>query len=83
MDSLVLVEGEGTAAERVRVRSDAALALAGYMGGAWRAWGVFRIVPRFLRDAVYDFVARHRYRVFGRLDACRVPTPEQRGRFLD
>jgi predicted DCC family thiol-disulfide oxidoreductase YuxK len=41
------------------------------------------VVPRFLRDAVYTFVARNRYRWFGRTETCRVPTPALRARFLD
>jgi predicted DCC family thiol-disulfide oxidoreductase YuxK len=83
VDSLVLVEEPGGAHERVLVRSEAVLALVGHLGGVWRAAVVFRIVPRFLRDAVYDFVARHRLRVFGRREACRIPTAQERERFLD
>jgi predicted DCC family thiol-disulfide oxidoreductase YuxK len=41
------------------------------------------LVPKPLRDAVYRFVARNRYRWFGRQDACLVPAPEVRARFLD
>ena len=43
----------------------------------------FFLVPRFVRDAIYDWVARNRYRWFGKRDACRVPTLEERSRFLD
>jgi predicted DCC family thiol-disulfide oxidoreductase YuxK len=68
--------------ERVRVRSDAVLALARYLGGAWRALTIFRLVPRPLRDLAYDVFARHRYRVFGRYSACPIPPPEVRARFL-
>jgi predicted DCC family thiol-disulfide oxidoreductase YuxK len=83
VDSLVLVEPDGSGGERVRVRSDAALALARHVGGAWRLAGVLRVVPAPLRDAAYDLVARSRYRVFGRRDACRVPEPHERARFID
>ena len=41
------------------------------------------LIPAFLRDPAYNLLARYRYRWFGRLDACRVPTPEVRARFLD
>jgi predicted DCC family thiol-disulfide oxidoreductase YuxK len=82
VDSLVMVE-EVDGRETVRVKSDAVFALAHHMGGPWRFWGVFRLVPRLVRDAVYDLVARSRYRIFGRRDACRIPTPEERARFLD
>jgi predicted DCC family thiol-disulfide oxidoreductase YuxK len=44
---------------------------------------VFWLVPRPLRDLAYDFVARRRTRWFGRRSSCRVPTPEERGRFLE
>lgn len=67
---------------RFRVRSDAALAILAGLGGAWRLAGLLRIVPRPLRDAVYDLVARNRQRWFGRRDECRVPGPAERDRFL-
>lgn len=82
-ETIVLVEAPGTGHERIRLRSDAALAILQHLGGAWRCAAVLRIVPRPLRDAVYRAVARRRTRWFGRLDACRIPTPEERGRFLD
>jgi predicted DCC family thiol-disulfide oxidoreductase YuxK len=77
-DSFVLAQGG-----RVHVRSSAALRAAVALGGAWRACGVLLAVPRPLRDVVYDFVARRRYRWFGRRESCRLPTPELRARFLD
>jgi predicted DCC family thiol-disulfide oxidoreductase YuxK len=82
-DSFILVENLGTPRERLRQRSDGALAALGALGG-WRSSlaRLARLVPRFLRDALYRFIARHRMRWFGRLDACRIPTPEERSRFL-
>lgn len=76
-DSMALVE-DG----RVYTYSSGALRTARYLRWPWRALAVFVIVPRFLRDAVYRWFARHRYRWFGKTDACRVPTPELRARFL-
>ncbi len=64
-------------------RSSAILAILGDLGGGWRAAAALRIVPRPLRDAVYRFVAARRYRWFGKRDACRVPAPGERQRFLD
>lgn len=64
------------------IRSDAALAVAADLGGPWRSLAPLRLIPRRLRDAAYRFIARHRYRWFGKSDACLVPTPEQRTRFL-
>jgi predicted DCC family thiol-disulfide oxidoreductase YuxK len=67
---------------RFRVRSDAALAVLAGLGGLWRLAALLRIIPRPLRDAVYDWIARHRFRWFGRREQCRVPGPDERERFL-
>ena len=76
-DSVILVEnGEAY------THSDAALRIARKLDGIWSWVYVFRIVPRFIRDAAYKIFARHRYRLFGRQDACMMPTPEIRARFL-
>ena len=84
VDSLVLVEPDpASGKERVSVRSDGALRVARYLGGPWNLARATAIVPRFLRDLAYDGFARIRYRVFGRYDACPIPTPEQRARFID
>jgi len=64
-------------------KSTAVLRVLRALGGVWRLTGVLFVVPRFLRDVVYDFVARHRYGWFGKSDSCRIPTPELRARFLD
>lgn len=81
LDSLILVEGEG-AEERVTWHSSAALGIAARLPGAWRALSWFGLLPRALTDLGYRMVARVRYRIWGRLDACRVPRPEERARFL-
>jgi predicted DCC family thiol-disulfide oxidoreductase YuxK len=52
------------------------------LGGPWRAAGALRILPTRLLDAMYDAVARRRYRWFGRVDRCSLPTPEWRRRSL-
>jgi len=77
LSSVVLIEGG-----RVYTRSTAALRVARRLSGAWPLLYAFTAVPRVVRDAVYDWVARNRYRWFGREDACRVPTPDLRARFL-
>jgi predicted DCC family thiol-disulfide oxidoreductase YuxK len=74
----VVLEDDG----RFRVRSDAALAVVAGLGGAWRAAALLRVIPRPLRDAVYDWIARHRFGWFGRREECRLPGPEERERFL-
>ena len=77
LDSIVLLkDGE------VHHKSEAALQIARGLDGPWSLMYAFRILPRFLRDFVYDVVARNRYRWFGRRDSCRMPSPELRQRFL-
>lgn len=78
LETLVLVEGT-----RAFTRSAAALRAARRLDGAWPLLYALMVIPRPVRDAVYDFVARRRYRWFGRRDECMVPTPELRARFLD
>ncbi|HYH81787.1 MAG TPA: thiol-disulfide oxidoreductase DCC family protein [Longimicrobium sp.] len=77
IDTVVLVDGG-----RAFTRSRAALRIAGGMDAPWPLLRAFAIVPRPLADVVYDFVARNRYRWFGRSDACMLPPPEVRARFL-
>lgn len=84
MDSLLLVSTDNHGVRRIAVRSDAALGIAGYLGGPWAlAARIARLVPRPLRNAAYDLFARFRYRLFGRFDACILPAPDVRDRFID
>lgn len=78
LDTFVLLKGG-----RVYARSDAALEIARRLSGPWRLLGFMKVVPRWLRDRLYDIVARNRYRWFGKLGACAVPSAEDRARFLD
>jgi predicted DCC family thiol-disulfide oxidoreductase YuxK len=78
VDSVILVEGD-----RWYKESDAALGIARQLPGAWKLLTAFRLIPRPLRDAAYRLIARNRYRWFGRTEACWLPTPELRERFLD
>lgn len=75
--SMVLIDADG-----VHQKSAAALKLLAELRFPWPWFGVFRVVPRPLRDGVYDVIARNRYRLFGRQQTCRVPSPELRRRFL-
>lgn len=74
--TIVLSEGG-----RTYRKSDAVLRVLPHLGGPYRLAPVLRAVPRVVRDAVYDLVARNRLRWFG-TRACRMPTPEERARFL-
>ena len=82
LDSLVLWEPTGEGSGHVRWYSDAVLGVMKRVGWPWRIGVVFSGIPRGLRDRMYRVVASVRYRIFGRRDQCRVPTPEQALRFL-
>lgn len=76
-DTVVLVHGD-----HIFTRSDAALEVARRLGSPWSWLVILRWIPRRLRDAVYNWVARHRYRWFGRQEACLLPRPEWKERFV-
>jgi predicted DCC family thiol-disulfide oxidoreductase YuxK len=62
--------------------STAALRIARIMGGMWRLLGWMGLaMPRFLRSGIYTWIARNRYRWFGKKETCRLPSPEERARF--
>jgi predicted DCC family thiol-disulfide oxidoreductase YuxK len=75
--SMIVVEGS-----RVRQDSDAVLSIYEALGFPWRMFGVFRIVPAFARDPVYRWIARNRYRLFGKRSSCWIAPPEFRSRIL-
>lgn len=77
-DSILLLQGGA-----VFLRSSAALRIAKLLRFPWPLLAVFLLVPRPLRDFVYDFIARRRHRWFGRRESCMVPAPGVRDRFLD
>ncbi len=64
-------------------KSDAVLKTLRLLGGFWRLLYILVIIPRPIRDFVYDFIARRRFRWFGRRDQCRIPSSQERERFLD
>jgi len=76
-ESVVLLEGG-----RLYSHSTAVLRIAGQLGGVWRLAAVGWLLPLRWRDALYRYVARHRYHWFGRQESCWLPTPELRARFL-
>jgi predicted DCC family thiol-disulfide oxidoreductase YuxK len=81
IDSLVWVEGEG-ADENVRVRSAAVFGAVSYLGRFWNLLLVLRLVPRPIRDLLYDQFAKRRFKYFGRYASCPAPSGEVRARFL-
>ena len=78
VDSIVLIE-PGMA---YYTKSTAVLEIARELGGLWPLATVFKVIPERLRNIVYDFIARNRYKWYGRKDACMVPTPELKAKFL-
>ncbi len=77
-DSIVLIDAAG-----IHTRSDAALRIASYLGLPWSLLSVGRLLPRPVRDTIYDWVARNRYRWFGKRDACMLPSAGVADRFLN
>lgn len=77
-DSFVLLEND-----KVYQRSTAALRVARRLNGLWPMLYALIIVPRFIRDAVYNYIAKNRYKWFGKKEGCWVPTPELKEKFLD
>ena len=78
LETLILIE-----AGQAHLRSTAFLRALVSLHGAWRLASWLQVVPRAVRDPIYVFVARHRYRWFGARISCRVPAPEYRERFLN
>ena len=76
-ETLIVVEGD-----RALRDSDAILAIWSGLGWPWRALAAFRVVPRGLRDPLYRWIARHRYRLFGRRHTCWVPSGADAARIL-
>jgi predicted DCC family thiol-disulfide oxidoreductase YuxK len=78
MQSVLLMENG-----RVLDKSDAALEIAKNLTGAWPLLYVFKVIPTFLRNAVYNFISKNRYRWFGKQESCRMPSAELKSLFLD
>lgn len=85
VDSIIFVTAFDTAHQRIESKSTAILGILQGLGGAWSLVALFRLVPRAARDRVYDAFAKRRYRWFGKknLNACMIPTEEDKGRFFD
>lgn len=77
LSTVVLIEEE-----KCYIKSAAVLRSLNYLDGAWKFFTILRIIPAPISDFVYDFVARNRYRWFGKFDACVIPSAEIRNRFL-
>jgi predicted DCC family thiol-disulfide oxidoreductase YuxK len=78
-DSILLYSEE----KGLKIKSSAALAIASKLGSPRNLLGVFYIVPTFIRNWVYDYVAKNRYKWYGKKEACMIPTPELKAKFLN
>jgi len=77
-NSFIYVRGD-----QVIQRSAGALNVLRDLGGFWKLMYGFIIVPPFIRNFVYDYIAKNRYRFFGKRESCMIPTPDLKRRFLD
>lgn len=77
-DSVLLVLSNRTYSE-----SDAFLKMMGFLGGLWPLFGIFWVIPAPLRNVVYRYIARNRYRWFGKYETCPLPTPELQARLIN
>lgn len=76
-DSIILLDGD-----KAYTKSTAALKIAKNLGGAYSLLYVFMLVPNFIRNWVYDYIAKNRYKWYGKKESCMIPTPELRSKFL-
>jgi predicted DCC family thiol-disulfide oxidoreductase YuxK len=83
LSTVLVIQNYEDEAPRLLERSDAALFTIASAGGIYRGATALKLVPRVVRDAIYALIARWRYRIFGRFDACPIPRPETRAKFLD
>jgi predicted DCC family thiol-disulfide oxidoreductase YuxK len=78
IDSVMLFENNS-----VKIKSTAALEIAKRLSGLYSLLYAFIIVPKFIRDSIYDFIARNRYRWFGKQESCMIPNPELKKLFIE
>lgn len=77
LDSLILIQGD-----EVFYKSSAALRIAKDLGGFWQVLYIGILLPRSLRDSIYDWIGRNRYKWFGKKETCRLPSPEEKEKFI-
>jgi predicted DCC family thiol-disulfide oxidoreductase YuxK len=77
INTFILITDEG-----LWDRSTAGLLVVKELGGIWKLLSVFILIPKFIRDPVYNIIAKNRYKFFGKSESCRIPTDDERDRFL-
>ncbi|HSP63255.1 MAG TPA: DCC1-like thiol-disulfide oxidoreductase family protein [Pyrinomonadaceae bacterium] len=83
LDTVYVVLNHGEANESLLAKSDAFLLFTKVIGGVWKIARLGKIIPRPIRNRLYDFVARHRYQVFGKYEACMLPDPRHKHKFIE
>ena len=83
LDTVVVITDYRGSAPALRSKADAALFVVSSLAHPWRSLASLRVLPNRLLNTGYDFVARHRYRFFGRYDVCVLPRAEDKDRFID
>ncbi|EOZ96907.1 hypothetical protein A33Q_2217 [Indibacter alkaliphilus LW1] len=78
LDSIILIRED-----KIFYKSKAALEIARNLSGLWPLFYGLVIIPTFLRDPIYDWIARNRYKWFGKRETCRFPSEEERAKFLE
>ncbi len=77
VDSIILIDGD-----KQYEKSSAALHIAKHLSEAYPLLFGFMVLPRFIRDSVYDYIAKNRYKWFGKKESCMIPTAELKSKFL-
>jgi predicted DCC family thiol-disulfide oxidoreductase YuxK len=78
LHSIILIQNS-----TARERSDAALEIARNLSGLWPLFYSFKILPRFFRDCIYNWISKNRYSFFGKKDECWLPTPDIKSSFIE
>ena len=83
LNTLYLVENPEESAERLHSRSQAIFRILSGLGGIWMVGSVLRFLPRIVLDRAYNWIAKNRYRLFGKYDTCPLPDPQWKAKFLE
>lgn len=78
VNSIVLIQNQ-----KAYIKSSAVLQVCRHLSGYWKLLTIFRMIPRAIRDFLYDWIAKNRYNWFGKKDSCLLPSPQWKQRFLD
>ncbi len=84
LDTVYLLLNYSQPEERLASRSDAGIQVLAELGGVWRALAsIVKHLPRWIRDKIYNLIARNRYQLFGKYQTCQIPDEKYRSKFLD